>query len=45
MEYQAPGPVSKGDEAVMARPVAAGKKETIDRLEQWLKNIMKEKQR
>lgn len=27
------------------RPVDAAKKETIERLEQWLKNIMKEKQR
>lgn len=29
--------------AMGARPAAAGRKETIDRLEQWLKNIMKEK--
>ena len=43
--YQAPEQVSSSDEAARSRPVAAGKKETIDRLEQWLKNIMKEKQR
>jgi pentatricopeptide repeat protein len=44
-EYQAPGQASRSGEEAGARPVAAGKKETIDRLEQWLKNIMKEKQR
>jgi pentatricopeptide repeat protein len=44
-EYQAPGQASRSGEEAAARPVAAGKKETIDRLEQWLKNIMKEKQR
>jgi len=43
-EYQAPGQASKSGEEARSRPVAAGKKETIDRLEQWLKNIMKEKQ-
>jgi pentatricopeptide repeat protein len=44
-EYQAPVQASRSDEEARSRPVAAGKKETIDRLEQWLKNIMKEKQR
>ncbi len=45
-EYQArEQAVSGSDEEARSRPVAAGKKETIDRLEQWLKNIMKEKQR
>lgn len=44
-EYQAPEQVLMRDEEARSRPVAAGKKETIDRLEQWLKNIMKEKQR
>jgi pentatricopeptide repeat protein len=44
-EYQAPEGASKSNELTGPRPVVAGKKETIDRLEQWLKNIMKEKQR
>lgn len=44
-EYQAPASVSMSREAVGAGRAAVGKKETIDRLEQWLKNIMKEKQR
>ena len=44
-EYQASAPVSMSKEPVGARPAPVGKKETIDRLEQWLKNIMKEKQR
>jgi pentatricopeptide repeat protein len=44
-EYQASGPASRSGAEAGSRPVAAGKKETIDRLEQWLKNIMKEKQR
>lgn len=45
MEYHPPEEVLKRDEEAALRPVAAGKKETIDRLEQWLKNIMKEKQK
>ncbi len=43
--YQPSEPIAERRGEAGSRPAAVGKKETIDRLEQWLKNIMKEKQR